>query len=171
MSLSSQFLIQIRSTIVFLSLVVSICSCSAPVEEAPVEPSVLDGLGIEDYEKIIRHPVSLEKIVDSSDWATITFDETIYHFDTISQEDKISKNFEFKNTGRNALYILDTRVSCGCTVVSFEKNAIKPGDIGVIEVEFDASGKIGIQDKSIVVISNSIPNETILKITGYVKPD
>lgn len=130
-----------------------------------------DGLELEeeDYLEIVRHPISLSDNIDTSKWSKISFAETEYEFDTVEAGEIITKTFEFTNSGLKPLYILDTRVSCGCTVAEYEKDAVPPGESGEIEIEFNTSGKKGKQNKSIIVLSNSHPNEDRLLIRGFVK--
>ncbi len=154
----------------FLMIPFLFLTCKNEEEVSSIEKvDVLSNLGIEDYEAIIRHPISLANQIDSSKLAGIDFVETTFDFDTIAQGDKVSFNFEFNNTGNESLYILDTRVSCGCTVTEYNHEAVKPGQSGVISIQFDSSDKLGFQDKSIVVISNTVPNESILRIKGIIK--
>lgn len=126
-------------------------------------------LGIKDYDQILRHPVSMDDLIDSADWAQIEFVNLISDFDTIEAGLKTSHEFEYHNIGDNALYILDTKVSCGCTIVEFDEKPLLPKEKGKLLVEFDSAGKSGNQERSIIVISNSYPNETILKIKGFIK--
>jgi hypothetical protein len=128
-----------------------------------------DSLSLDDYAEIVRHPISLESSIDTSLWSKIEFTESEFDFDTITSGTVVQKSFEFTNSGRKPLYILDTRVSCGCTVASYNEDAIAPGESGKIDIEFNSFGKKGEQNKSIIVLSNSHPNEDRLKIRGFVK--
>ncbi|GLR16492.1 hypothetical protein GCM10007940_11070 [Portibacter lacus] len=140
-----------------------------PDIEVIKEPNVYEKLGIKDYEQIIRHPVSLDSIMDSSQWSQIKFEENEFDFDTVYQGEVIKKSYKFTNSGSKPLYILDTRVSCGCTITEYDESAINPDETGAIEVEFDTKGKSGNQNKSIIVLSNSRPNEDRLFMKGFVK--
>lgn len=128
-----------------------------------------DGLSVDDYAEIVRHPISLESTIDTSLWSKIEFEEVEFEFDTIISGEVIRKSFEFTNSGRKPLYILDTRVSCGCTVAAYSEVAIAPGESGKIDIEFNSFGKKGEQIKSIIVLSNSHPNEDRLTLKGFVK--
>jgi len=84
------------------------------------------------------------------------------------QGETVSYPFKFRNTGKSDLVISDVSTSCGCTVPSFPKNPIHPGQDGVIKVSFNSAGKHGYQNKNIVVVANTQPNTFILKIKAEV---
>ena len=132
------------------------------------EDPVLESLGIKDYESIIRHPVSSQMPIDSADWPLPVAISSNINFDTITQGEIVSLVYKIKNTGSKSLYILDTRVSCGCTVANFSTDAIPPNQYRTIPVQFDSKGKMGHQKKSIIVLTNGIPNETVLTMEGFV---
>ncbi len=103
----------------------------------------------------------------------IQFEETEYNFGTIKQGDIIEHEFKFKNTGKRPLIIRKVTTSCGCTTPFYTRNPIKPGESGIIKVRFNSTGKMGMQHKTITVITNSpdpTSNRVILRLTGKVVP-
>ncbi len=95
--------------------------------------------------------------------------ETIEHnFGQIKEGQIVKHTFKFKNIGKSPLVIKDATATCGCTVPKKPQNPIAPGGDGEIEVEFNSSGKSGVQEKDITVTANTIPAETKLKIKGTV---
>ncbi|HEY6160583.1 MAG TPA: DUF1573 domain-containing protein [Bacteroidia bacterium] len=106
----------------------------------------------------------------------MTFGETKHDFGTITEGEKVSYTFKFKNTGGSDLVITSARGSCGCTVPEFPKDPVKPNQEGVIHVTFDSSGKDGMQHKDVTIVTNAQPNTKIIQITANVmkkedKPD
>jgi len=98
-------------------------------------------------------------------------DET-HDFGKIIQGEKISYAFRFKNTGTGDLVIRAANGSCGCTVPEYPKEPIGPGKDGIINVTFNSEGKEGMQDKTVTLIANTVPNTKVLTITGEViKPE
>jgi len=82
-------------------------------------------------------------------YAEITFDRIFHDFGTIKEGEIAKTVFSFTNTGENDLYIVDAIGSCGCTVPKYPKNiAIKPGESGEIEVNFDSNGRPSLQQKN-----------------------
>ena len=100
---------------------------------------------------------------------TVQFYETKYNFGSISEGAIVKHSFRFKNTGMNPLYIAKTDVTCGCTVPSFPQDQIAPDAEGEIMVEFNPSGKSGIQQKNIIVHSNALPEAISIGIEADVK--
>jgi len=66
------------------------------------------------------------------------------------------------------LVIRSAQGSCGCTVPEFPKDPVAPGEEGVINVTFDSAGKEGHQEKTVTIISNTIPNTYTLYVVGDV---
>lgn len=97
------------------------------------------------------------------------FDYTEFDFGTIKQGQKVKKTFTFNNTGNAALAIIDAKGSCGCTVPTYPKDPIAPGDKGEIEVVFDSAGKSGEQNKTITITANTSPTSTVLTLKGNIE--
>ena len=111
---------------------------------------------------------------DSSDASgpIITFDKTEHDFGTINEGDKVTTEFNFTNTGKEDLIIVDARGSCGCTVPQYPKNTpIAPGASGKILVSFDSSNKPGLQQKSVTLSANTASGREMLRIKSNVTPD
>lgn len=98
----------------------------------------------------------------------IEFEEEVIEFGEISQGEKVKRRFRFKNTGTANLIISDAKGSCGCTVPLWPKQPIRPGQEGEIEVVFDSNGKQGRQHKTVTLVTNAIPNKTVIAIKGDV---
>ncbi|PCH86496.1 MAG: hypothetical protein COB88_07710 [Flavobacteriales bacterium] len=98
----------------------------------------------------------------------MSFEDSKYDFGEIIQGEKISHSFTFTNTGDAPLIISSVRATCGCTVPTWSKEPIEPGDSEEIKVVFDSEGKSGTQTKDITIISNAVPNTSVLRITGEV---
>src|SRR5690625_4939798 len=60
----------------------------------------------------------------------IKFDETNYDFGEMKEGDVVQHEFTFTNTGDAPLKVLKARPSCGCTVPSWSKEPIAPGEKG-----------------------------------------
>ncbi|NQV02460.1 MAG: DUF1573 domain-containing protein [Bacteroidia bacterium] len=98
----------------------------------------------------------------------ITFEEDEHNFGRIIEGETVSFNFAFTNTGKRDLLIADVSTSCGCTVPSYPKSAIRPGESGVVKIAFNSQGRKGYQTKTIVVVANTQPNVVQLKIKAQV---
>lgn len=86
----------------------------------------------------------------------ITFEKKTFDFGDIIQGDKVEHTFAFSNTGNEPLIITNVEVTCGCTVPKgWPRDPIGPGEKGEITISFSSVGKIGRQNKPVIIISNA----------------
>ncbi len=104
-----------------------------------------------------QHAVSTgpSKEIKDMPKTTVQFDDTKFSFGTITEGEKVTHAYKFKNTGSNPLVISNAVASCGCTVPSYPKEPIAPGGEGEIVVEFNSAGRKGHQQKNVLVYSNA----------------
>lgn len=118
---------------------------------------------------IIRNPVSAEGPVDTVNVARLTFDEARYDFGEVPEGEKVEHTYTFTNTGRVPLIISNARSTCGCTVPTWPKTPIAPGETGAITVAFDTSGKPNRQSKPVTITANTYPANTVVYLEGFVQ--
>ncbi len=125
----------------------------------------------ESASKKINTDVAQTQMSKDRKYAEITFDRIFHDFGNV-EEGQIAKTiFTFTNTSKNDLYIVDARGSCGCTVPKYPKNvAIKPGETGEIEVNFDTTGRPNLQQKMVKVSANTATGGEMLRIQAFVNP-
>lgn len=98
--------------------------------------------------------------------AEIKFDKTSHNFGTFSEKE-VTCSFNFTNVGEQDLVINQAIATCGCTVPSYTKTPIKPGEKGEIKVTYNGAGKFpGHFKKSITVRTNGAVEMTRLYIEG-----
>ena len=117
---------------------------------------------------IVNNPVTASEKNTNTAVPEIKFEEEVHDFGKVIQGEKVSYSFKFTNAGDADLIISGVSASCGCTVPSWSKNLIAPGDEGTINVVFDSDGKKGKQSKTITVVTNSMPSTKVLNIVGEV---
>lgn len=98
----------------------------------------------------------------------IYFSETSFDFGDITQGDKVEHVFEFENTGNEPLILTDVRTTCGCTAPEWPREPVIPGVKAQVKVIFNSTGKIGIQNKVITIMSNAVNNPARVKIVTNV---
>lgn len=100
--------------------------------------------------------------------ASIKFDKMIHNFGTFSEDQPTQKCvFTFTNVGTAPLIINQAVASCGCTIPSYTKAPIKPGEKGEIKVTYNGTGAFpGHFKKTITVRTNGITELTRLYIEG-----
>jgi hypothetical protein len=105
--------------------------------------------------------------VDPDRLPAIAFDSLRRDMGLIVQGAKVTKRFQFTNTGGAPLVITNVHSVCGCTVgKDWPKEPIAPGEGGSIEVVFDSEGRSGRQEKTVTVVTNATPPSTVLALTG-----
>ncbi|MCE3226654.1 MAG: hypothetical protein K0S32_1205 [Bacteroidetes bacterium] len=104
----------------------------------------------------------------TSDLPEMKFEEETYDFGKMTQGEKVSHAFIFKNTGSESLIISGASGSCGCTVPEWPKEPIRPGGEGKINVVFNSEGKSGAMEKTVTVITNCEPATKILRIKAEI---
>ncbi len=100
--------------------------------------------------------------------AEIQFDTLRINMGTFSEKDGIQTcAFNFTNVGTAPLVINQAFASCGCTVPTYTKDPVKPGEQGQINVSYNGKGKHpGRFAKTIVVRSNAKTEIVRLTIEG-----
>jgi hypothetical protein len=98
---------------------------------------------------------------------SIVFEKLTHDYGTIERGSDGYCEFKFTNKGATPLVLSDIRASCGCTAPEWPKEPIAPGTTGVIKVKYNTN-IMGAFNKSIVVQSNAINSQVVLRIQGTV---
>ena len=101
---------------------------------------------------------------------TLKFVALEHDFGMVKEGEKVKHVFEVLNTGEADLLLQDVRPSCGCTSPNYDKKPIRPGRKGTIEVVFDTKGRPGNQRKTVMVVTNTVPPNTVLSFICEVIP-
>ncbi|WP_299338085.1 DUF1573 domain-containing protein [uncultured Psychroserpens sp.] len=99
--------------------------------------------------------------------AVIKFKTEVVDYGTIPQNSDGTRLFTFTNTGDAPLLITKVKTSCGCTVPSYSKAPILPGESGELSIRYNTK-KLGAFTKTITVTSNAEGGNKILKIKGNI---
>ena len=106
-------------------------------------------------EKKAEEPKALE-------WKKETHD-----FGNVTEGTKAKYTFTFVNKGTEPAVITSATASCGCTVPSWPKTPVVPGDSGIIQVKYSAAAS-GAIDKLVSVFSNATETPMSLSLKGIV---
>ena len=101
---------------------------------------------------------------------TVQFEETTFDFGEMHQGEKVVHVFKFKNTGNEPLIISNVLVQCGCTATKWPREPIAPDSNEEIVVSFNSTGKMGMQNKTVTVVSNATNSNAIVRFTTNVLP-
>lgn len=110
------------------------------------------------------------KVEDNPNAPEITFDKLVHDYGTIVFGGDGVCIFKFTNTGKEPLILQQPQSSCGCTVPTWPKEPVLPGNSSEIQVTYNTK-KVGPINKTITVKSNAKNNTVVLRITGKVEAD
>jgi len=86
---------------------------------------------------------------------SVEFKEKMHNFGELTAGEIVVFSFEFNNTGSNSYVIESIHSDCGCVTANFKEIPVKPGETGIIEVEFNTAGLVGKEFKTIEINGNS----------------
>ena len=118
--------------------------------------------------ELVNSPLTANKNAAKVSTPNIEMLETSFDFGEIQQGESVTHEFILKNSGDAELIITAAKGSCGCTVPEWPKSPITEGEEAVIKVTFNSAGKSGKQNKTVTLVSNSIPNTKVISIIGNV---
>lgn len=121
--------------------------------------------------KVTTTEVKASATTRAENYAEIKFDTLRHDFGKFSKEDPIVKcSFGFTNTGTAPLIIHQAFATCGCTVPTWPRKPIKPGERGVIEVTYNGTDKFpGHFQKTVTIRTNGITEVARLTIEGLME--
>ena len=105
--------------------------------------------------------------VQNANAPVMTFESEVVDYGTIEQGADGVREFKFTNTGKEPLLISNARGSCGCTVPTWPKEPIKPGESSVIKVKYDTK-RLGAINKSVTITSNAAQPTKVVRIKGKI---
>jgi len=107
-------------------------------------------------------------IASAQKQADIKFDQVSHNFGKFSEASPVQTCvFTFTNTGDAPLVINQAVAACGCTVPTYTKDPVAPGQKGTIKVTYNGKGKFpGPFKKSISVRTNGATEVTRLYVIG-----
>ena len=122
----------------------------------------------------VKNPISADGIDSKMNMPAVEVlsrdvkDGRTFDFGIIIQGENVVHTFEVKNTGSASLIISAASAACGCTVPSFSKEPIPPGEIGKVNVAFGSSGRTGKQVKTVTLTTNAQPSAITLTIVANI---
>ncbi|MCS6917099.1 MAG: DUF1573 domain-containing protein [Chitinophagales bacterium] len=139
--------------VLFVLLLFAALACQNPApEKVPMDGSLVRNPGLGDEELLPE----------------MSFKNRSFDFGALTEGEEVTHDFWFTNTGRAPLIISEVQSGCGCTTPVWPKGAVKVGDSAYIRVVYNSKNQTGEFSKNVVVIANTYPNKTTLKVTGVV---
>lgn len=141
-------------------LLILICLC--PVQLSAQERALSAG----EVDSIINPPLLKGNEV-------LHFDKPTINVGQLSEDDApVAFRFTFRNVSRANVTLVRVYTSCGCTVATFDKSPVKPGEAREIKLVLNPSGQAGTLNKSAFVYTHLSQSQPTAKITlvGKVTP-
>jgi Protein of unknown function (DUF1573) len=133
------------------------------------EPAHQDGSENTVSTAVIDVPASAtDKMAEPGSAPEMVFNQEKHDFGKIFQGEKVSYSFVFKNTGGSDLVISSAQGSCGCTVPSYPKGPVKPGQQSTVDVVFNSEGKSGMVEKTVTLVTNCNPSTKVITIAASI---
>ena len=95
------------------------------------------------------------------------FADMVVDYGAIEQHGEPLRVAKFTNTGTEPLVIKNARGSCGCTVPTYPKQPIMPGESAEIEIRYDTK-RIGKINKTVTITTNEVGDPHVLKVIGQI---
>ncbi len=97
----------------------------------------------------------------------IQWEELSLDLGKVTMGEKVTLSYTFENTGTSSVTILEAKGSCGCTDVTYTKDAIEPGGKAQVQATF-LSKKTGAFSKTVSVRVSGMDEPTTLSFKGEV---
>jgi len=110
-----------------------------------------------------------EQIEEPSSDATIDFESKVVDYGILEHNANGEREFVFTNNGTEPLIIKNAKGSCGCTVPTWPREPIMPGETSKIGVKY-ATNRVGKFTKTITLTTNVGKKPVILTVKGEVTP-
>jgi Protein of unknown function (DUF1573). len=112
--------------------------------------------------------VAQEAVTENQNGPEIEFSKTVHDYGEIPFNGDGNCEFLFTNTGNEPLILQKPKSSCGCTIPTWPKDPILPGESNSIKVTY-RTNRAGNINKTVTVTSNAKQNGTVvLRIKGKV---
>jgi hypothetical protein len=137
-------------------------ACNTTETAKPLEPGLLPT-------ETVNNPRTTMVNDDLLNLGQLVFADSVHDFGKIKEGETVQYDFTYTNIGKKPIIINDATTSCGCTVPDYKKQPIAVQESGTMAIKFNSTGKHGMQDKDIFVITNGNPSSVHLKITAEVE--
>ena len=155
---------------ILTALILSLSACNSEtktadaVEETTTTPTKVEAIPTQPQSIKETAPTTTTVAATTS----MTVDRKVHDFGAISDQAPVTTKFTLTNTGSEPLIITQAKGSCGCTVPKKPEAPILPGETGEIEVTFNPKGKNGAQNKTVTIIANTQPANTVINVKSTV---
>ncbi len=108
------------------------------------------------------------QVEEATDGPKMKFETKQIDYGKIVQDSDPYRFFKFTNVGNEPAVIKHAKGSCGCTVPTYPKEPILPGQTAEIKVRYDTK-RVGPFTKRVTLTTNTNEAEIVLTIKGLVE--
>jgi len=126
----------------------------------------LSAQGVTEGKNLSKNGTGVKQEVDPNG-PIMKFEKQTIDYGIIEKGADGMRKFKFTNTGKSPLKISRVKSSCGCTIPTYPKNDIMPGESDYIHVKYNTN-RAGRFSKSVSIYSNTVPDRSVLRIKGEV---
>lgn len=139
--------------------VLFVCILSAGIAFSQVTPTPINK---------VTHPEEVKRTAEDGG-PFMEFESLTVDYGTIDQHSEPLRILKFTNDGDEPLVITNAKGSCGCTVPTWPKEPVMPGESADIEIRY-ATNRLGKFTKTVKFTTNETANapQHVIKVTGNV---
>jgi len=104
---------------------------------------------------------------ESTQGPVMSLESLTVEYGDIKQGSEPLRTVAFTNTGNEPLVISNAKGSCGCTVPSWPREPIGPGESAVIEIRYDTK-RLGGINKTVKLTTNDATGTYVLRVKGNI---
>lgn len=120
--------------------------------------------------RLVEHPSDTKSGKTASPaLGRLVFTDTIHDFGRIVEGEELTYDFDFVNEGQKDIIISEAKASCGCTLAVWPEQPVKQGEKNTIKVSFNSLGRVGMNEKAVVVRTNGSPSVYTLYVRSEVR--
>jgi len=97
----------------------------------------------------------------------MTLESLTVNYGDIAQGSDPLRTVSFTNTGTEPLVISNAKGSCGCTVPTWPREPVAPGESAVIEIRYDTK-RLGGINKTVKLTTNDATGTYVLRVKGNI---
>lgn len=116
----------------------------------------------------VKHSGSSAPVVKTiSGKSSIKWKQLEIDLGEVNHNKPVTLEFEFVNTGSEAVVISAVQAGCGCTATNYSKEPVAPGATAKIGATYNAATK-GVFKKTVTVTTNAEETPRVLTFKGIV---
>ncbi len=128
--------------------------------------NIIIAQGVKEQPQSADNVKTEEKV--NEDGPVMSLDSDTVDYGTIERNSEPFRSVNFTNTGNEPLIIKSARGNCGCTVPTWPREAVMPGETKELKIRY-ATNRLGKINKRVTILTNEKTNNRhVIKVVGMV---